>query len=166
MESFQTDSAPPAGNVASPATMVGPARRSVRAGRLTHALILAGALAVPVLGWLMTPVSGGQVAFSGLESYPLPTLCLSRRLGWDCPTCGVTRSMIALVQGELLLSLSKHRFGWLVLLNFLAQIPYRGYRLMHPGRPLPRLEWAGLWLLVATGVIVVANRFLEAFGLL
>jgi hypothetical protein len=136
-----------------------------RSERLLHALILAAAVAVPVLGALMTTSPGGQVAFAGFESRPLPTLCASRWLGFSCPTCGVTRSIIALVHGEIAQSLAFHRFGWLILLFIVAQAPYRTYKIIRPEQRLPRLERLGIGVFLAIGVLVVANRFAEFFGL-
>jgi hypothetical protein len=130
---------------------------------LVHSLILAAAVAVPLLGACMTTLSGEQVAFAGLERFPLPALCASRWLGVQCPTCGITRSVIALMHGNLQESLAFHRFGWMVLLFVAGQIPYRVLRLLRPHQRLPRLERFGIGMLLAIGVVVVLNRFFEVF---
>src|SRR5690349_16616668 len=80
------------------------------ARRATDALLLAAALAVPLLGAAMRYDPAGRVWFTGFESAPLPTLCPSRWLGFRCPTCGVTRSVIALMHGDWRASLALHRF--------------------------------------------------------
>src|SRR5690606_13814300 len=151
LATFEADSVPP--------VVRGP-------GRLYHALILAAAMAVPAFGLSMTRLSDERVAFAGFESLPLPTLCVSRQLGIECATCGMTRSVIALMHGEFADSVSLHRLGWLVLLVIVLQIPYRAIRLWNPQRRLPRLEFWGIALLIATGVLLVANRFGAALGLL
>ena len=129
--------------------------------RLTHGVLLAAAVAVPVLAAAMTTVGGDRVAFAGFERFTLPTLCVTRSLGLPCPTCGMTRSVIALAAGDIAASLHHHRLGWLVLGLILTQIPYRGYRLAFPTRPHPRLERAGVWTAVAAAVAVAADWFVR-----
>lgn len=134
-----------------------------RGERLLHLLILLAAVAVPAAGAGMTTLNDEQVALSGFERYPLPTLCGSRWLGVQCPTCGVTRSIIELMHGNLGSSLAFHRLGWLILLFVVLQIPYRIVRLRRPAKRWPRLERAGIAMLLAIGVAVVVNRFTEVF---
>jgi len=134
-----------------------------RGERLLHLLILAAAAAVPLAGASMTVRNGDQVAVAGLENYPLPTLCGSRWLGVQCPTCGVTRSIIELMHGRVGDSVAYHRFGWLILMFILLQIPYRAARARRPAQRWPRLERWGIVMLVAIAIIVVVNRFAEVF---
>lgn len=115
---------------------------------------------------MTTQAATGNVSFAGLEKYPLPTICTSRWLGLRCPTCGVTRSVIALMHGSFTQSLEFHRFGWLILLFILAQVPYRTYRLIKPEQRLPRLEWLGIISFLALGIIVVLGHFSVTLGLL
>ncbi|MGC1273291.1 MAG: DUF2752 domain-containing protein [Planctomycetaceae bacterium] len=132
-----------------------------RSERWTHLVILIVAIAVPVLGSLMVTIDGRQVAFAGLESSPLPTLCASRWLGFDCPTCGLTRSVIALMAGDLQGSIGFHRFGWLILLWIVGQIPYRLYRLRHPEMRDFGLEKAGFLAMLVTGGLVTLDWILN-----
>jgi hypothetical protein len=134
-----------------------------RGERLIHWLILIAAISVPLLGACMTTLDGEQVAMAGLERYPLPTLCSSRWLGVQCPTCGVTRSIIELMHGNLSDSLAFHRVGWLILVFIMLQIPYRIVRLRCPTKRWPRLERWGIAMLLAIGVAVVVNRVAEVF---
>lgn len=122
-----------------------------------HAAILAAAVAVPVLGLLLSTDATGHVAFAGLEAYPLPTVCPSRWLGLRCPTCGLTRSVIAAMHGDAGKSLAHHPLGWAILLQIVAQIPYRSYRLLRPDRSLPHLERLGVLLMLLTAAAVVLN---------
>lgn len=133
--------------------------------RTTDALLLAAVLAVPLLGIVMNYDPAGPVWFGDFASAPLPTLCPSRWLGFRCPTCGVTRSVIALMHGDWRASLALHRFGWLILALIAAQIPYRLYRLASPVGGAPRLERFGTASLAAVGMIVLLNRLAEAAGL-
>jgi hypothetical protein len=135
------------------------------ARRATDAALLVAALAIPLLGLWMNYDPAGHVWLSGLKSAPLPTLCPSRWLGFRCPTCGVTRSVIALTHGDWRASLALHRFGWLILALILAQVPYRLYRLAAPSRRLPRLERFGTASLVAVAALVLMNRIAEFAGL-
>lgn len=139
------------------------ARRSQPAfTRSVNAAILAAAIAVPLLGRMMAFDAAGQVWFTGLDRYPLPTLCPSRWFGFRCLTCGATRSIIALMQGDIAGSLAMHRFGWLVLLLIVTQIPYRFARVLRPERRILIVERLGFMSLVITGVLVVTGRVLEA----
>ena len=130
---------------------------------MLHMLILIAAVAVPLAGACMTTLNGDQVAIAGFERYPFPTLCGSRWLGVQCPTCGVTRSVIELMHGDLRGSLTHHRFGWLILLFVVLQIPYRIVRLRCPAKRWPKLERWGIAMLLGIGVVVVVNRFAEVF---
>jgi hypothetical protein len=131
-------------------------------GRLTHGVLLAAAVAVPALASVMTIKSGGVVAFSWLPDVTLPALCPSRWLGLRCPSCGVTRSIVALVQGDVATSLAWHRFGWLVLALIVSQIPYRILRILRPRGRDRQLERFGVAALLVTGGVLVANWLFEA----
>jgi hypothetical protein len=132
-----------------------------RSGRGFHLMLLLAAVAVPLAGAGMTTLGGEQVALTGFERFPLPTLCSSRWLGVQCPTCGVTRSIIELMHGDWSGSLAYHRFGWLILLFVVLQIPYRAVRFLRPARRWPRLERWGIAMLLSIGAVVVINHLAE-----
>lgn len=91
-----------------------------------HFPYLVAGLAVPLLASVLVVVDGERIAFCFLPEVVLPQSCFSRTvLNFDCPLCGLTRSVIYLVQGNLAASLAMHRLGWFVFLVILAQIPYR-----------------------------------------
>ena len=125
--------------------------------RRSHGLILLGALLVPLLGATMALEAGGRVSLPGFDGHPLPTLCVSRQIGFECATCGATRSVIALMHGNWSESLRFHRFGWLMALVIFTQIPYRAYQVFRPGKPLPIVEACGWALLIATFMLVLGN---------
>lgn len=80
---------------------------------------------VPILAMLLR-VDEERVAFRAAPSLPLPPTCVSQSLlGIDCPACGLTRSLVFLVEGRFFDSLARHRLGWLVFAVIVAQIPYR-----------------------------------------
>jgi hypothetical protein len=98
-----------------------------------HWQILLLALAVPCLAAVLDVVDGQRVCISGWPDYPLPEICPSRRMfSIDCPACGLTRSIILLMEGDWRGSVATHRLGWLIFLLILLQIPYRGACLRHP----------------------------------
>ncbi len=53
---------------------------------------------------------------------PLPPCPIRAITGIPCPTCGMTRSFLAIVHGDLGHALSEHVFGPLLFLGFLGAI--------------------------------------------
>jgi hypothetical protein len=88
---------------------------------------------------------------TALES--APTLCLFRRVtGRPCPSCGLTRSWIAIAHGQSRTALAQHPFGPLTFLAAVA-IALRGPRVLERAELRdPRLVaalgtlWLGSWL--------------------
>lgn len=81
----------------------------------------------------------------------MPGSCLSREIfHMDCPGCGLTRSIVFLVHGEVRASWQMNRVGWLMALAIVGQVPYRvmclrrGRRVL--GKVFPRLF--GLFLIL------------------
>jgi hypothetical protein len=91
-----------------------------------HWVILGLSIAV-VLGGLLVDVNAdGSIYLRGLPEFPFPVACPLRRFfGISCPTCGMTRSIVFLLQGRLADSFAVHRLGWLVFALIVLQIPYR-----------------------------------------
>lgn len=107
-------------------------------------------VAVLILGLLLRSDDTGAVAFVFLPDHPLPTICVVRRyLGVDCFACGLTRSILLLLQFRLQESIATHPLGWMVLALITLQIPY-GIQLrmrVNPWRPSMRSRavfWIGL----------------------
>ena len=126
-------------------------------GRSTDLLIFMVATAVPLIGGALSTPDGQHVGIRGFEQFPLPTLCVSRWLGFECPTCGLTRSVVSLMAGDLNRSLAFHHFGWLIVLLILVQIPYRLTRIALPDRRFPALERAGIAMAMITGALVILD---------
>lgn len=133
--------------------------------RQFHWAVLGLSLAVIALAFCLNTVNDRQVALPWLEPYPLPEICQSKRLlNLDCPGCGLTRSFIHFFHGRWESSLHMHRFGWLLAILTVLQIPYRLAALATPnGLPLgtifPKALGYGLlallavnWLLKLAGV--------------
>ena len=91
-----------------------------------HWVILGLSLAV-VLGGLLVDVNAdGSIALRGLPECTFPLVCPLRRFfGISCPTCGMSRSIVFLLQGRIADSVAMHRLGWLVFALIVVQIPYR-----------------------------------------
>ena len=97
-------------------------------------------LAVPLLASWLVVVDGEQVGVHVLPGLLLPPSCLWRSLfEVDCPGCGLTRSIVYLVQNRLDESLAMHRLGWLVFLLIVSQVPYR---LWHLSGRRPQIVWS------------------------
>jgi hypothetical protein len=124
--------------------------------RELHGSMLCLALVVIACSLLFEINDAGRVALRWLPNHPLPELCGSRvLLGVDCPGCGLTRSILALVAGDLAMSFSYHPVGWLLALAVLAQVPYRIFALRELRTRVverKRLKWFGLSLI---GILVV-----------
>ncbi len=92
--------------------------------------------AVLLAALLMETRDDGRVALIVLPRQPLPELCLWRRyLGRSCPSCGLTRSVVAAVHGQWTASIGHHVLGLpltlaagALSLQWLAAIVHNGAR--------------------------------------
>ncbi len=91
-----------------------------------HWVILGLSIAVVLGGLLVDVNSDGSIYLRGLPEFPFPLVCPLRRFfGISCPTCGMTRSIVFLLQGRITDSVAMHRLGWLIFALIVVQIPYR-----------------------------------------
>ena len=119
-----------------------------RAANLALAALCLLLLAAP-RALAVTPAGDGVLLPGGVR---LPELCLTKRLtGVPCSTCGITRSIVAAVHGDLAGAVEQHS-GGLVLLGWVAlQVPLR---LALAARPRGgRLPW---WDLAVTAASLLA----------
>ena len=118
---------------------------------LHHGLVLLGSLAILSLAGLLR-VRGEREVVLPVLNQPLPPICLARRLvGWDCPSCGLTRSFISLAHGDVLAAWRYNPAALLLFALVVAQIPYRCgqlWRIHHhvPEWEIARWQWA-VWVL-------------------
>lgn len=127
--------------------------------RSVPVLCLLIGLAVPAAALALDVVDNNQhVALRFAPSVVLPPSCASRTLfGFDCPACGLTRSIIFLAHGRVADSFAMHRLGWLVFAMILLQIPYRIGQLW--GRePFGSAARAEPWIWGLLVVLMLANR--------
>lgn len=80
--------------------------------------ILAGAL-------ILTPADPAT-HFMQLGRVPIPQICIFRNLtGLPCPGCGLSRSIVEAMHGDVVMSLTYHRLGLLTLVYIFLQFIYR-----------------------------------------
>lgn len=92
-------------------------------------------LGLPVGAALLAPTPPGVDGGLTLAGHPLPEVCaLKRTTGLPCPGCGLTRSWVSAVHGDLGGSLAHHPLGWLILAYALAQATRHGAWLALPRR--------------------------------
>ena len=118
-----------------------------------HQLLLAMSLMI-FMGAFILEIRDDRVYVGWETGHPLPDLCAMRGwLGIDCPTCGLTRSLIHLAHNDWRASVAIHPLGWLIALAVLVQIPYRCYALSSGqdepfGHSVPLIYWNGLIVLL------------------
>lgn len=101
---------------------------------LPHTVVLGLCLIIILLAVILKQPATDEQTLS-LASVPLPTLCMIKRYtGFDCPGCGLTRSFVAAMHGNLAGSFGWHRLGPLALLYTWAQILRHSLWLAWPQR--------------------------------
>lgn len=146
--------APPAG------ACTGAAGASAGQVRL-HVFVAAVGLGLVALAFLLQPAEAGVGDRLTVAGLPLPEVCaLKQATGLPCPGCGLTRSWVSALHGDLAASAVHHPLGWLVLLYALAQVVRHLLWVSAPGLRR-RIEAAGRWL--DRGIVVLAGLLLVAW---
>jgi len=110
--------------------------------RERHWTMLIISVLVIVLSVTLKLSPSGKVGASWLPIPSLPPMCGSRAIfGVECPGCGLTRSFVALGNGNWAESLRMHRVGWLLAAAVILQVPYRAYSLWELKRRIPQRTW-------------------------
>ncbi|WP_339733853.1 DUF2752 domain-containing protein [uncultured Gimesia sp.] len=114
----------------------------IRVFQKRQRFMLGLSIAVIIASFSMRNLDTGKVQVSWLPYIPIPELCGSRALfGVSCPGCGLTRSFIALAEGDLATSIQLNQIGWIMALAIIAQIPYRIYMMCQPPQSVIDLRW-------------------------
>lgn len=129
--------------------------------RWLHLLVLGVCLGLLGAALVPAPVApGGDVGLS-IAGVRLPEVCGFKRVtGIPCPGCGLTRSWVSALHGDLRASFAHHTLGWLVLAYVVAQAGRHGTWLGLP-RLRTSIEAAGRYL--DRGLIVLALLLLAAW---
>ncbi|UCE40434.1 MAG: DUF2752 domain-containing protein [Candidatus Aminicenantes bacterium] len=87
--------------------------------------ILAGCL-------VLTPPEKGSPCVQ-IGDIPLPGICMFRSVtGFPCPGCGLLRSMVSAMHGDVARSLEYHRLGLVTILYIILQFLFRLGILLFP----------------------------------
>lgn len=124
-----------------------------------HQTMLAVAIGVVLLSFMLQVRGDQRVELRWLPGVPMPQTCFTQELfGLDCPGCGLTRSFIYLSRNDWQSSWSLHRLGWLMAIAVLLQFPYRIVALRRGelplGRTIPRLFGRTLVVLLIANWII------------
>lgn len=78
-------------------------------------------LAGPVLAAAALGVFAAYDLFFDVDNGPI-TCAVLALTGWPCPGCGMTRSVVALSNGQLAASFEQHPLGWIVVVGLVSVI--------------------------------------------
>ncbi|AFY61716.1 DUF2752 domain-containing protein [Synechococcus sp. PCC 6312] len=100
------------------------------------------------LGLATFPIAGAVILNFGLQ--PGFTICpMLNWTGIPCPSCGLSRSFMALVRGDLHQALSFHLFGPLFFITFIGIAVCMGLELSHNRKliktPFRRFTYFATW---------------------
>jgi hypothetical protein len=103
-----------------------PRKRTPREGELlAHWIVLFFCAGILLGGLVLSPPNAGS-PYMYIGQIPIPDTCSFKNLtGLPCPGCGLTRSIVAAMHGDLRTSLMYHRLGLLTLVYILLQFFYR-----------------------------------------
>lgn len=93
-----------------------------------------------------------------LGGVPMPQTCIFRNLtGIPCPGCGLSRSVVAAMHGDVVMSFAYHRLGLLTLVYIFFQFVYRLGLIVIP-KWRTRIFQSGKFLNI--GIIVLGILFM------
>jgi hypothetical protein len=120
--------------------------------RALDLMLAASALFMLGTAAILTP-AGDAVAFRGK---PLGIVCFSRRVfGVECPFCGMTRSFVALMHGDVKASFEHHWGGPLLALTLLGALVYVLVAALRRRPPLTETRGPLIALQAVAGLCVV-----------
>ncbi|MEX2316807.1 MAG: DUF2752 domain-containing protein [Pirellulales bacterium] len=139
--------------------------RLVHQLRQRHWTMLWVSTVIVVAAFLLRVGESGRVAPKALPDLPLPLMCGSQVcFGVDCPGCGLTRSFVALADGDVAQSYRFHHVGWVIALAVLLQFPYRVYSLWELRTRVVERTWPR-WFGGALIALLIGNWLGKVAGL-
>lgn len=130
---------------------------TVRGDRTLHWVLLGLSLGVLLLAAMLRTSRETQVVLP-MVGWSLPELCFARRwFGLDCPGCGMTRSFIAIMHGDLVRAWQFNPAGLIVFGVVAFQVPYRALQLERLRRGFPDLNPVWLnwsWAVVGAALLI------------
>lgn len=133
-----------------------------REGELTgHWIVLLLCAGILLGGLLLSPPNPGS-PYLHIFGIPIPDTCSFKNLiGLSCPGCGLTRSIVAGMHGDLKASFMYHRLGLFTLIYVCLQLLYRMFVIVVP--PFrERTRVAGK--ILNRGMIVLAALYVLNWG--
>jgi len=130
-------------------------------------LLLGTGVIVALAGFFAIKSNVGDGVWLPGTSFRLPVLCMYRSLlGLDCPGCGLTRSFVAIMRGDLLAAWRFNPAGLLFFVVVASQIPWRIaqiWRLKRGAEELPAGR-LGQVLLLSMAVALIGQWLARGWG--
>ena len=121
-----------------------------------HAMMLLGSLGVLVVAAVLQLSGTEGVRLPGMP-IPLPEICYAKQhLGITCPGCGLTRSTICMIRGDLVGAFQFNPMGPVIFAIIVFQIPFRAWAIQRLRRGMPaEFPWTNtIAVVVLTGLIL------------
>ncbi|UCC38584.1 MAG: DUF2752 domain-containing protein [Candidatus Aminicenantes bacterium] len=97
----------------------------VRSELFSHLVVLIACFGI-LAGALVLELPDADSSYVRLFGITLPNICTFRAAtGLPCPGCGLLRSMVSVMHGDVILSFSYHRLGLLTIVYVFLQFLYR-----------------------------------------
>ncbi len=122
-----------------------------------HTAILVGCTMI-IMAALALHVRGQHEVVVPVINRPLPGVCTFHRLtGYDCPGCGLTRSVISAAHGHWYKALVFNAAGLLFFALILFQLPYRSLQIVRIYRQQEAYYFARLdqWVVLALAIVLL-----------
>ena len=129
---------------------------SAKGELLSHLVVLIACFSI-LAGVLVFELNGADTSCVRLFGITLPNICTFKGVtGLPCPGCGLFRSMISVMHGDVVSSFAYHRLGLLTIVYTFLQFFYRlGFLLV----PVYWVRFAKFGKYLNKGFIVLAILF-------
>lgn len=127
-----------------------------------HLVVFIACFCILIGAFILTPADSGT-PYVRLGGVPIPNVCTIKNLtGLPCPGCGLARSIVAGIHGDVGMSLTYHRLGLLTLYYVCLQFVYSLIMLVIP-RWRSRIVRYGKFLnkgIIVLGILFMLNWIL------